>query len=347
MNSSYENYQGTFIIEREILQVFFNLSEIKLNQLIHIYTYHYGESSARYAKKTYWKWQAGIVKPNGTTVERLIWSLPQVLDFNEKCDLLRKLRVGYCRPETHSLTVTPTNYRSQILPLAKRIIERARTANLPQYVESKLNWLASGDMQVAKSILAEAEVQEGLTALHLIHDEFTNIEILLQSLEGRGKIFHRIKLPYGIINLKIKRSGWMDRKNNDDSIPSDDKGLVQRQGQSLFRPSVSDIMDNALGNLDEQQVRNVSEQATREALRLEVERRQAQNRFENASKDMSNFIDNADLMDRRNRDFEMRGEYETASGKTSIRVSRQKTQTTVIVAVVVFIALLLIYFANR
>ena len=135
----------------------------------------------------------------------------------------------------------------------------------------------------------------------------------------------------------------MDRKNSDERKTSDNNGLARRQDHSLFRPSVSDIMDNALVNLDEKQVRDVSEQATREALRLEVERRQAENRFENSSKDISNFIDNANLMEKRNRDFEMKGEYESASGMTSIRVSRQKTQTTLIVVAAIFVAILLIY----
>jgi hypothetical protein len=216
------------------------------------------------------------------------------------------------------------------------IIQKAYSADLPEIVKSRLSWLSQGDMQAAQKLLAESEVQEGKIAISLLHQEFDNIENLLTSLTQVRKITHTIVLPYGNINIKIKRGKSPMAENEKPS-----------SSRSLFKPRASDIMDNALENLDQNQVRQISQEAVREAIRIESTKRMADIKVEQSQRDMDTFIQTADRMERRGHDYRMSGNYESASGTTSIEVSKRKSATLITVAIVLAIVALLIYFGRH
>jgi len=62
---------------------------------------------------------------------------------------------------------------------------------------------------------------------------------------------------------------------------------------------------------------------------------------------MGIFIDTANQMERRGHDYKMSGQYQTASGTTSIEVSKRNTTTIIVVAVVLAIVALFIYFGRH
>lgn len=327
-------------IDADILEIFLNLESQTLRQVFEIYTRDYGKSAAHYARRTYTKWQSGSVKPSGQTLERLVSTLPPLLSFDVKCELLRKVRETTRQRETHHLTVDTTNWARKIAPLVSRIVSRAYTAELPESVERRLEWLASGDMQTAKAVLARAEVEEGKIAVALLKQEFQNIESILPSLPSGGKVMHTIELPYGSICLTIKRHKNMEEE---------DKSLVPKTTtESLFRPSAEDIFETAFENLDQEQARNVSSQAAEEAMRLVAEKKRAEQKFNSATRDIDRFIENANMMDQASgvRDYNMSGAFESASGVTNIQVSRQRSKTAIVIAVVIGLVLLL-YFLSR
>jgi predicted transcriptional regulator len=233
--------------DKDILDTFYQLDWRQFDLLIAYYRQDYGDSAAAYARRTYPRWKYGEVDPSGQTIERLLITLPRVLDIGVKCDLLRKLRERHRKKDNISLKVDPNNWRETIEPIVLNIVRKAYTAELPQVVQDRLTWLSSSDMQAAKALLSEAEAVEGRIAISLLHKEFANIDILLSSLAKGSKITHTIILPYGNVNLTIKRS----RKSMSDNqnVPN---------SRSLFRPSAKDIMDNALENLDPQQVKQMA-----------------------------------------------------------------------------------------
>jgi hypothetical protein len=123
---------------------------------------------------------------------------------------------------------------------------------------------------------------------------------------------------------------------------SDDSQDLVPTGKPLFPLNAEDIIDNAFENLDEKQVREVSKKAAEEALRLEVERRKASQRTDSAQAEIRNVIENANLLDQRGGDYKIDSTFETASGTTSVQITKTKSIALMAVAAVVGILLLLL-----
>src|SRR5688500_9017605 len=99
--SSFWDYQHRTLRERlsamvggfdkDILERFSSLTPAQLARLFNIYSIEYGDGPAAYARKTYADWRLGAVRPSAQTINRLLDNLPLVLNFDGKCELLRKL----------------------------------------------------------------------------------------------------------------------------------------------------------------------------------------------------------------------------------------------------------------
>jgi len=118
---------------------------------------------------------------------------------------------------------------------------------------------------------------------------------------------------------------------NDELIP---------QKQSLFPLTADDIVDNALQSLDEQQAREVTKKAADEVVRIAVEKRKAEYRSDRAQDEMRNLINNANLLDEKVDDYKINSTFETATGTTTVEITKSKTNTTLIIVGVVLIVLL-------
>lgn len=266
--------------------------------------------------------------------------LPDHLTLQTKCVLLRKLREHYRNPESHALIVSIHSWRQPIIPLVEHIIHRAYTAGLPENVASRLQWLSSGSMQAANALLAEAEVQAAAHSASFLSLEFENIERLIANLPARKSVQHAILLPYGTIKVTIDRSKKMHEDQRRTSAP-------REEGKSLERQTPSGLLQNALLNLDKEQVKKLSETAAEHALNLELDKVRAERRFENASRDMDSFIDQSSRLERSQAsDYSMQAEFESASGRTNVKVAKQSSRVTLAIAVIVAV-LLLILFASR
>jgi hypothetical protein len=166
----------------------------------------------------------------------LLDSLPLVLNFDGKCELLQKLRERHRKPEHHSLKVRADDWQEHVLPLIRAVIQKAYRANLPEAVERRLTWLANGDMQTARAILAHTQALEGAVAVRLLQDEMQNIERGITNLDGKGKFTHTIRLPYGYIQLKISGRRRMDKEseNGAELVRQNDNSLFQAQGRGYL-----------------------------------------------------------------------------------------------------------------
>ena len=123
---------------------------------------------------------------------------------------------------------------------------------------------------------------------------------------------------------------------------SDDSEELVPTGQPLFPLKAEDIIDNAFQNLDPRQAQEISRKAADEALRLEVERRKASQRTESAQHEIRNVIENADLLDQRGGDYKIDSTFETASGKTTVQISKAKSVTLMAIVAVVGVLLFLL-----
>jgi translation elongation factor P/translation initiation factor 5A len=126
---------------------------------------------------------------------------------------------------------------------------------------------------------------------------------------------------------------------NDDLVP---------QKQSLFPMTADDIVDNALQNLDEKQAREVTKKAADEVVKIAVEKRKAEYRSDRAQEEMRNLIDNANLLDKRVDDYKINSTFETATGTTTVEITKSRSTTLMlIVAVVLAILLGVIFLVTR
>ena len=144
------------------------------------------------------------MRPNKQTFNRFLQQLPNVMSFDLKCEVLRKLRQEYCAKDNYHLTVNPQNWRGALTPLVEGIVNKSYTAQLPGHLEERLRWLSTDDMQVADAVLAAAQAQESKNAMMLLERELANMEQLLRATKGRSEITHIVELPLGTITLKIK-----------------------------------------------------------------------------------------------------------------------------------------------
>lgn len=316
----------------DVLEVFYNLPPAQLNRLFDIYGRRHGWKALSYARDTYLKWKNGRVTPSGQTVGRLLDILPLVIDFDAKCDLIRSLRARHRKKESHNLTVTIADWRGAVVPLVTHVIKKAYTATLPEAVEKRLTWLSSGDAQAARAILAQAEAYQGALTVRLLEHEFAAIERVLETLK-RSKVSHRITLPYGDINLTLKRTNPMPEDEN--------QSIAPRKDNSLFKPRAEDIFDDIFASLDEKQAGQIKAKAAEEFTKIIAEKKRAEHRAVNAHTEMQSFIETADTMDTRRRDYQMKGRFESASGSTEIQVGRNWS-TNLFTGVIVGVGLILL-----
>ena len=189
----------------ELMKVLLNLDEEPLDQLFALYKQEFGTSAARYARETHRKWRSGEVRPNKQTFGRFFMYLPKVMSFDLKCEVLRELREEYLHKERYELTVFTDNWRETLAPLVKEIIAKGETAQLPAAIQKKLIWLADDDAEVANAILVRSQRMEVEQNLEMLEKEFATIDHLLDNTNGKGKVTHLLKLPFGAIALHIKR----------------------------------------------------------------------------------------------------------------------------------------------
>ena len=324
--------------DKDVLERFYSLTPDQLSRLLNIYSDSYGDGPAAYARNTYDDWKHGVVRPSAQTINRLLDSLPLVLNFDGKCELLRKLRERHRKPEHHSLKVKADDWKEQVVPLVRAVIQKSYHANLPEAVERRLTWLSNGDMQTARAILAHAQALEGAVAVALLQDEMRNIDDAITNLDGKGRVTHTIRLPYGHIQLKISGRRRMDKESDNGTE------LVRQSDSSLFKPTAEDIFDDVFTDLDQEQAAQVKAKAAEEAMRLVAEKKRGEIKYANASRDIANFVNNADLMEERKKDYQMSAEFEGASGVTKIQVGRNWSKTLVVGSVIgILLALILLY----
>lgn len=191
--------------DADLVRVLLGLEEKALDELLKLYGEQFGPGAARYARRTHLKWKAGEVRPNRQTFDRLLTHLPKVMSFDLKCEVLRRLRAEYCAKDSYQLTVYTDDWKEALAPLAESLVERAYTAELPAHVGRRLEWLSDHETHVARAILAASQAEESRNTLSLLEREFAGIERLLDAAKGARRLTHTLRLPYGVVSLRIKR----------------------------------------------------------------------------------------------------------------------------------------------
>jgi len=129
-----------------------------------------------------------------------------------------------------------------------------------------------------------------------------------------------------------------------DKEPDNGTELVRQNDNSLFKPTADDIFEDVFSDLDQEQAAQVKAKAAEEAMRLVAEKKRGEIKYANASRDIANFVDNADLMEQRKKDYQMSAEFEGASGVTKIQVGRNWSRTVLAGGAIGFVLLLILLY---
>ncbi|MEP6850381.1 MAG: hypothetical protein ABI999_16090 [Acidobacteriota bacterium] len=182
------------------------LNDSAFNDLMELYEKEFGPGPARYARRTYQKWQTGKVTAATQTYDRFLLQLPKVMSYDLKCEVLQHFLSEYAPKAEYSMDVTPDDWEEHLVPLLKQITDKVYTAKLPREVEEKLAWLSEGDMVAAEAILKASQAEQSKITVSKLDEEFVALKRILAETKLKAKVTHVIKLPYGSIKLKIKRS---------------------------------------------------------------------------------------------------------------------------------------------
>lgn len=327
-------------VDEDVRKAFLALPQRQLEYFFFHYERKYGSGARAYAEKAFAKWKTGNTRISAQTTERLLHILPPFLGTQVKYDLLRKLRERFRQPESHQVEVTTRNYKELVKPIVERLVTKAYTANLPESIESRLKWLSDDDANAAKSLMAGAEAAAMAMTLSRLDEEFASMERLLVA-SPKGKLNHRIELPYGVLTLLVRRASAVED-------PKRSSELTIRPGSENAEITTSDqLLRNAIRNLTPEQMSQISAKATEEALKIQTEAVRADQRFQNASRDIDSFIDGTRRLESQNVDFKQSGTFNTASGTTSINVRKDQSKTWIIVAVALAILVLLLILSRR
>ncbi len=192
------------IRDSDVVRVILGLDPAVVDELFELYAKEFGAGAARYARRTRRKWEAGEVRANRRTFDRLLVRLPGVMSFDLKCEVLRRLREEFCPKEHYELRVGAGDWRESVAPLVESLVQKSYASELPRQIERRLKWLAADDMRAARAILDESRARESRNALELLERELPEIARLVEDGGGRGRVTHTVRLPSGTITLKIK-----------------------------------------------------------------------------------------------------------------------------------------------
>jgi hypothetical protein len=332
-------------IENDILQIFLNLPSFARHGLLSRYGEKFGSGAEQHARNTYSDWQRGVVKPAGKTMERLIELLPPFLNDTQRFDLIRKLRTHHLRREELHLTTTPEQWRDELTPLIQKLFEHGAQFDLPAIVYQKATWLTNGDATIAKNLLRTIDEEEAHLRLSRIEDEFRRIQFLLDNVKNTEPVRHRIDLPQGsifvIIQKKQKKyaqriikllSGEKTMENeNDKLLPQ-----VRSGGELIKRPTTGSLLNTSLEKLPEEQQRKFADKVADAKLELGISAEKAEQLHYDSSREMAKTIRAAEALERTvGSDYEIKSTFDTASGRTDIRIKKNNNTVIIVIAVVI------------
>lgn len=217
---------------------------------------------------------------------------------------------------------------------------------MPDILSQKATWLTNGDVDAANQVMASLELEEAKVRTNYLSLEFRRIQSLVDHVQNTQTIYHSIELPQGTINVVIEQEkktfiqsligGGRVKETGNDLVTTDEvqKALAEQQKRGS-------LLNITLDGLSEDQKKQLTEKVLHERMRLDVSQAEADQRFENSTRDMANTIRAVNSLEQSSKsDYEVKSSYETASGKTDIHIKKNNNTVIIIIAVVIGIIIL-------
>ena len=168
------------------------------------------------------------------------------------------------------------------------------------------------------------ELSEGEIIWRQIQSELDDVLRLFADSAARPVASHVIELPNGTIHVTFRRKRTLFRRNKVSKENEDRTRESSGQELTPYRPNTGIIGYSLEGIPTDPGRAELMRAEQHEALRLEALKRQGQIESTFAAKEMGEFVEQAQEMDRRDVAFEMDADFKRASGKTHIRVENKR-----------------------
>ena len=334
-------------IDKDIEKIFFNLDQKSLHLLFKEYGRRYGKGAEEYARETFPKWKSGVTSLSVQTAERLLNFIPPYLSHDKRYEMIKKLRNHHREKWSfRSIVTTHDRWKLDVIPLVDELVKRSSEFRLPESLKRKATWLSNGDADVANRILASLELEETKVRSSNLEDEFKRIQFFVDQVPHTQIIRHSIGLPQGTINVvitpkkqtfieKIFGGNKMTNQGEEERVANEE---IQTALERLHKGgNLLDLEWNALTDEEKERLRKKVIEARFD---LEVSRAKADQRFENAARDIAKTLQGLKALDESKGNYEVKSDFETASGKTSIRVKKDTNTAIIVVAIVIGIIIL-------
>lgn len=333
-------------IDREIQEIFLNLSPSAIDSLFYRYGKIHGKSAERYARKTFPKWKSRETKLSGQTAERLLNLIPHYLSKEKRYELVKKLRKHYMRKMSRAVTASPSDWQNAVLPIINEFVEKSKSFQLPNTLIDRASWLADGDASAANRILCSIEEEETQIRTNYLKIEFKRIEALISNLENLKTINHLITLPQGNIFVTIQQEKQpLLKKLLGGNMSNNEKDLVstaEMQAALVNQQQRGNLLNIAIDDLTVEKKNQLKAQIIQERMKLDVNQAHADQRFQNSTRDMANTIKAVNAIEQSSKsDFDIKSTFNTASGKTDIHIKKNNNTVIIVVCVVIGILVLM------
>jgi hypothetical protein len=129
----------------------------------------------------------------------------------------------------------------------------------------------------------------------------------------------------------------MDNEN-DKLVPR-----ARPSGELMKQRDPGSLLDTSLSKLPEDQQRRLADKVAEERLQLGVSAEKAEQRHFDSTRDMANTIRAADAFERTSSsDYEIKSTFDTASGRTDIRIKKNNNTVIIVLAVVIGIIIFML-----
>jgi len=140
--------------DEDVKQYFFSLPPNELQEILVEYGRLHGEAARQYAEETLEKWRSGHVKMSGMVAERLFRLLPPRMPLSEKYRLIENLWTHVGPSSNKVIRIGLDASLDDVLAAVRTHIEQIVIQyRIPENLERRFDWLASGDSQTKQSLL--------------------------------------------------------------------------------------------------------------------------------------------------------------------------------------------------
>jgi hypothetical protein len=328
-------------IYKAVRRIMFELPSHQQESLFRRYGDKYGSSAESYARKVFPNWKSGKVGMSGQTASRMTQLVPHFFTSAQKFECIKALRRRSIGKHYKNIYVTISDWRDKVRAELIEIIGVATKYEFSPQLTSMATWLADDDARQMRLLLASVDAEEAATATAYVETELQRLEAFVSTIQHTASACHKISFEWGTltINFSIQQpvktfaTKLKEVLGMNTGDPNKNGQLSLSTNQPNHRPGA--LLHGLVSQLSDEEKRNLSIVAAKEQLSLDVSALKADQRHRDSLQDMANTAKLVNTLDQNSRaDYDVKSDFNTASGKTEIRVQRKANQNVALIVII-------------